>query len=143
MAKLRLMLLPPGGRLSLIHVDDLARLLLALVNTDEGGQIIEPDDGRPEGWSHKEFGKAIGEAVGRRNLSLSMPRAMLRFGAAIDQVVRRERAKLSADRAAYFSHADWVVDAARRPLPALWRPQVDTEEGLARTALWYRDQGWL
>jgi len=36
-----------------------------------------------------------------------------------------------------------VVDAARRPLPALWRPQVDTEEGLARTALWYRDQGWL
>ena len=25
----------------------------------------------------------------------------------------------------------------------LWRPQVDTEVGLAATARWYREQGWL
>ena len=138
------MLLPPGGRVSLIHVDDLARLLLALAANEETEQLVlEPDDGRPEGWSHKELAIAIGEAVGRRNLSLSMPSAMLRFGARVDQFLRRERAKLSPDRAAYFSHRDWVVDASRRPLPALWLPQVETEHGLARTAEWYRDEGWL
>ena len=144
MAKLRLMLLPPQGRLSLIHVDDLARLLLALVHDDNSSEmLVEPDDGRPTGWSHKELATAIGEAVGRRNLSLSIPSAMLRVGAVVDQLVRRERAKLSTDRAAYFSHSDWVVEAVRRPLPGLWQPQVDTEQGLARTAQWYRDQGWL
>jgi nucleoside-diphosphate-sugar epimerase len=144
MAKLRLMLLPPKGRVSLIHVDDLARLLLALVESEQPSQIIlEPDDGRPEGWSHKQLGKAIGDAVGRRNLSLSIPRAMLRVGAVVDQAVRRGRAKLSADRAAYFSHRDWVVDAARRPAADLWRPRVATEEGLAATARWYRDHRWL
>ena len=144
MAKLRLMLLPPAGRVSLIHVDDVSRLLLALAEPDApGGGLYEPDDGRPRGWTHKDLAAAIGEAVGRRNLSLSMPPAMLRLGAVVDQLVRRERAKLSADRAAYFSHRDWAVNPKLRAPAELWRPQVDTREGLAETAAWYRAQGWL
>ena len=144
MANLRLMLLPPKGRVSLIHVDDLARLLLVLVKAEDAHHlIVEPDDGTPSGWTHKELAGAIGEAVGRRNLSLSMPRAMLKVGAVVDQLVRRERAKLSTDRAAYFSHDNWVVEPSRRPQPALWRPQVETRQGLALTASWYRDKGWL
>jgi nucleoside-diphosphate-sugar epimerase len=144
MAKLRLMLLPPRGRVSLIHVDDLVRLLLTLAETDQPtGVIFEADDGAERGWSHKQLAQAIGRAVGRTNLSLSVPKAMLRLGAVVDQLVRRERAKLSADRAAYFSHRDWVVDPQRRPPRDLWRPQIDTEKGLAQTAEWYRAQGWL
>ena len=72
-----------------------------------------------------------------------MPGAMLRLGAVVDQLLRRERAKLSRDRAAYFSHDDWVVDEQRRPSPGLWQPQVQTDRGLADTAQWYRSQGWL
>ena len=144
MAKLRLMLLPPSGRVSLIHVDDLARLLLALAEDDDAKQLVlEPDDGRTPGWTHKELAKAIGDAVGRRHLSLSMPPAMLRLGAAVDQLIRRGRAKLSQDRAAYFSHRDWVVNADRRPSQGLWQPQIRTELGLAETAQWYRSQRWL
>ena len=144
MAKMRLMLLPPEGRVSLLHVDDLARLLLALAGTDEpSGTVLEPDDARPGGWSHKEMARAIGRAVGRRNLSLSLPSAMLRLGAVVDEIVRRERAKLSADRAAYFSHGDWVVSPERRPPADFWEPRVETEHGLAQTADWYRSKGWL
>jgi uncharacterized protein YbjT (DUF2867 family) len=144
MAKLRLMLLPPKGRVSVIHVDDLSRLLLALAGTDEPSRtILEPDDGSPNGWSHKELAQAIGRAVGRGNVSLSMPGPMLKLGAMLDQLVRRERAKLSADRAAYFSHRDWVANPGRRPSPDLWRPQVETAQGLAETAAWYEREGWL
>jgi uncharacterized protein YbjT (DUF2867 family) len=144
MAKLRLMLLPPRGRVSVIHVDDLSRLLLALAGADEpSGTILEADDGRARGWSHKELAQSIGRAVGRSNLSLSMPGAILKLGAILDQLVRRERAKLSADRAAYFSHRDWVVNPDRRPSPDLWRPQVETGQGLAETAAWYEREGWL
>ncbi len=144
MAKLRLMLLPPRGRVSLIHVDDLVRLLLVLAGSEEPGQLtLEPDDGSPRGWSHKRLAKAIGAAVGRKNLALSMPPSMLKLGAVVDQLVRREGAKLSADRAAYFSHRDWVVNPKRRPPGELWRPRMETVEGLARTAAWYREQGWL
>jgi uncharacterized protein YbjT (DUF2867 family) len=144
MANLRLMLLPPSGRVSLLYVDDLARLLLVLVQAEDAHHLIlEPDDGTPGGWSHKELAAAIGEAVGRRNLSLSMTRAMLKIGAVVDQLVRRERAKLSADRAAYFSHDNWVTEPSRRPQPPLWQPQVETRQGLALTAAWYREKGWL
>ncbi|HEU5067652.1 MAG TPA: NAD-dependent epimerase/dehydratase family protein [Sphingomicrobium sp.] len=143
-AKAGLMLLPPHGRVSVIHVDDLARLLLRLAEApDEAGVLYEPDDGRPGGWTHKQLAKAIGRAVGRRNLSLSMPGPMLKLGAVIDQLVRREKAKLSADRAAYFSHRDWSVDPAKRPAESLWRPQVETESGLRATSEWYRQKGWL
>lgn len=144
MARLRLMLLPPRGRVSLIHVDDLSRFLLALAETGEPRHaMFEPDDGAERGWTHKQVAEAIGRAVGRKNVSLSLPGPMLRLGAVVDQLVRRERAKLSADRAAYFSHRDWVVKPDRRPPEDLWRPQVDTERGLAETAAWYREHGWL
>jgi len=144
MARLGLVFLPPKGRVSLIHVDDLARLLLALAEPGApAGLIIEADDGRPGGWSHKEFAQALGLAVGRRNVSLSTPRLLMRLGAAIDRLVRGGRAKLTPDRAAYFCHADWVVSSGHYPPPALWHPRIETHQGLADTATWYRAQGWL
>jgi len=144
MAKRGLVLLPPKGRVSLIHVDDLARLLLALTARGTPKRlIIEPDDGTPGGWTHKEFAKALGEAVGRRNVSLSTPRPLMRFGAFVDRLIRRSRAKLTPDRAAYFSHPDWVVSSGHCPPPELWHPGIETHQGLAATARWYRDRGWL
>ena len=144
MAKRGLVLLPPKGRVSLIHVDDLARLLLSL--TARGAPkrvVIEPDDGTPDGWSHKDFAKALGQAVGRRNVSLSAPRPLLHLAARIDRLLRRDNAKLTPDRAAYFSHPDWVVTSGRFPPPDLWHPRIETRQGLAATAEWYRKQGWL
>ena len=56
---------PAVGRTSLIHVADLARLLLAMI---PGGEEVtfrcfEPDDGRAGGWEHGEMARAIGAAV--------------------------------------------------------------------------------
>ena len=144
MAKLGIVLLPPKGRLSLIHVDDLVRLLLALAEpAAPGGQIIEPDDGRPSGWSHKELANALGTAVGRRNISLSVPSGLLKLAAKADRLLRGDSAKLTPDRAAYFSHPDWVANRLRAPPSEIWQPQIRTSDGLAATATWYRDQGWL
>jgi nucleoside-diphosphate-sugar epimerase len=104
---------------------------------------IEPDDGRPGGWTHRQFAEALANAFGRSATSLSMPSAVLRFGAKADQVLRGDAAKLTADRAAYFSHPDWVVDPARAAPARYWTPRIDTPQGLAATAAWYRAQGWL
>jgi len=144
MAKRGVVLLPPAGRMSLIHVEDLARLLLSL--TARGAPkrtVIEPDDGTPDGWSHKDFAKALGTAVGRRNVSLAAPRPLLRLAARLDRLIRGDKAKLTPDRAAFFSHPDWVVTSGRFPPPDLWHPAIETNQGLAATAVWYRDKGWL
>lgn len=138
MAKRGLILLPPEGRLSLIHADDLARLLIALATARSGPALVEPDDGRPGGWTHRELGLALGEAVGRNVLALSMPRQAVRLGALLDGLIRRDKARLTADRAAYFCHPDWVADPSLAPPAELWRPAIETGEGLRATAEWYR-----
>jgi uncharacterized protein YbjT (DUF2867 family) len=144
MAKRGFVLAPPQGRLSVIHADDLGRLLLALADPGAPkGLLVEPDDGRHGGWRHEEFGQALGQALGRRVVTLSTPRPILSICAGIDRLVRRDRAKLTADRVAYFCHPDWTADPGRGAPEGLWRPEIDTERGLAETAKWYRQQGWL
>lgn len=134
--------LPPPGRFSTLHVDDLAALLLALAASDARG-VFEADDETPLGWSHVEFAHALGRAVGRRVVPISTPGALLALSARIARAVQGDRARLTPDRAAYFRHPDWVVRADRRPPPALWRPRIATEAGLAATAEWYRAEGLL
>jgi nucleoside-diphosphate-sugar epimerase len=144
MAKLGLMLMPPKGHVSIIHVHDLARLLLALTPEAAPSKLlIEADDGRAGGWSHRDFARALGVAVGKRPAIVSSPGVLLRMAARADHLFRREKAKLTVDRAAYFSHRNWVVEPKRAAPPGLWRPEIATPEGLRQTADWYRAQGWL
>lgn len=144
MAKRGFVLLPPEGKLSLIHVDDLAGLLLALADPGAPkGLLVEPDDGRHGGWTHEQFGEALGKALGRRVITLSTPRPLLDLGAWLDRMIRRDKAKLTADRVAYFCHPDWMVDPGRGAPESLWKPKIETEKGLAETAKWYREAGWL
>lgn len=144
MARRGFVLLPPEGRISVIEVSDLARLLLAIVpDADTRAQVYEADDGKDGGWSHTGFGRAIGWAVGRRVATFSAPAAVLDVAARLDRLIRGSGAKLTADRVRYFCHPDWVVDPDKRPPLALWQPQVSTFDGLKATAQAYRDAGWL
>lgn len=145
MAKRGLVLLPPGGRFSVIHVADLARLLLALAADRELSltQCYEIDDGAPNGWDHRDFALALGRALDRRVRPVSMPRALMTLGASIDRLVRGKRARLTPDRVRYFCHPDWVSNPRLAPPAPLWTPQLPTEEGLRATAQAYRAKGWL
>jgi len=137
--------MPPAGRASIVHVEDLARLLLALV---PGGpairaRIFEPDDGHAGGWSHVELARAIGAAVGRKVLVPQLPKAMLSGAARLDRLWRRDKAKLTADRVGYMAHPDWVSAPGHAVPVEFWTPWIETREGLEGTARWYREQGWL
>ncbi len=143
MARWGVVPLPPGGRMSVIHAEDMARLIVALAQSDESRVLYEADDAMPGGWSHADFARTIGAAVGRKVVTIPLPRALVRTGARLDGLLRGARAKLTTDRAAYFCHPDWVIDAANRPPPRLWSPRIATAAGLAATAAWYRAAGWL
>ena len=146
MARRGIALLPPAGRMSAIYVDELARLLVALAADRDAsiGAIYEPDDGKPGGWSHRSFARAVGRAVGRSHVStLTIPATLLKAGGRIDKLVRRSRAKLTPDRARYIAHPDWVATTGACPPPDLWRPEIDTDDALAETVRWYRRENWL
>ena len=144
MASKGVALLPPGGRLSVIEVGDIATLLLAVAETDPGKLILEPDDGRPRGWSHAELLSAMGIASGRKRVvPIALPRFVLDLIARGDTLLRGKAAKLTHDRVGYMCHPDWTAAPNKRPSSDLWTPQVPTAQGLADTAAWYRAHGLL
>ncbi|MCW1381292.1 NAD-dependent epimerase/dehydratase family protein [Novosphingobium sp. KCTC 2891] len=145
LARRGFMPLPPEGKLSIIHVGDLARLLLALLpgGEDVTSMTFEPDDGQPGGWTHHSLARAIGVAVGRRVTPMSLSPGLLRLGARADRFWRKDRAKLTEDRVGYMCHPDWMAGEAMQPPGHLWKPQVETRMGLHATAAWYREAGWL
>ncbi len=144
MARRGFVALPPKGRFSLIHVEDLCRLILAAVDEPETvSETYEPDDGRENGWGHDHFARTLGRIYGKRATTVSMPKLVMQGASRIERLLRRKKAKLTADRVSYFCHPDWVVNAEHRPPSALWTPEVRTATGLKQTADWYREAGWL
>jgi uncharacterized protein YbjT (DUF2867 family) len=144
MARRGLVALPPKGRFSVLHVEDLCGLILALIDAPETvGATYEPDDGTLEGWDHRHFARTLGRVFGKRTATVAMPKAVVKGAARLDRLVRRSKAKLTPDRARYFCHPDWVVTAEARPPETLWTPAIRTPSGLKATAEWYQAQGWL
>jgi uncharacterized protein YbjT (DUF2867 family) len=145
LAKRGVVPVPPPGRSSLIHVQDLAELLVALVPTGESvtHQMFEPDDGHKGGWTHRELARVIGWTVGRRPWVVHLSPRLLNTAARADRLVRRSRARLTADRVGYMCHPDWIARAEFAVPEGVWRPRIPTREGLKATARWYRDKGWL
>ena len=144
-AKMGIVPLPPGGASSMIHVDDLAQLLLACVPASPKlrRKMFEPDDGRLGGWSHKEMAAAIGDAVGRRVFAPHLPGWVLGLAAGFDRLARGDKAKLTADRVGYMAHPNWVARSALAVPQEIWTPTIATEDGLRSTAVWYRARGLL
>jgi len=144
-ARLGIIPMPPGGATSIIHVDDLAELLLAMAasNPATRRKMFEPDDGREGGWSHKELGRAIGVAMGRNPLVPNLPGWMLGLAAGCDRLLRGDKAKLTPDRVGYMMHPNWVARSAKAVPAKIWQPRIAGEDGLHSTAGWYRNNGWL
>lgn len=142
-------LAPGEGRISIIHVDDLARALLALTSGGPSGEVLELDDGEGErgGYGHAEFAALAGAACGRERVRmLSVSPGLLGVAAGVATLVSRlsgSQPKLSRDRARYMVHADWVARGGNVRLAGLWAPQHVGLEGLGDTVAGYRAKGWL
>ena len=141
-AKLGVAVMPPPGRMSAIHVGDLARLLLILATAPADHALYEADG--PDGpITHEIYFREIGAAVGRRPLPLPLPGAVLKLAARIDGALRGDKARLTMDRVAYMTHADWGADPAKAPPPGLWKPDMSLKRGMADAVRWYRANGLL
>ena len=131
----------PNGRISIIHVDDLARALLALAVDGPSRTVLEIDDGRADGYSHAEFARALGAA-----LVVPLPAMALGLGASVAAAWARIGGGLpvlSRDRARYIAHPDWVARGGNAALAGVWAPQFDMAAGFADTMAGYRAKGWI
>jgi len=134
------------ARLSLIHVADLAEALALALAQPPSPSIYEIDDGREGGYSYRDMADAAGRALGRRPLSLAVPRPVMAAVAranAISQSLGGAVQILTPGKVGEIFHSDWTVHDRRLAAAIGWRPRFDLATGFAETLLWYRRQGWL
>lgn len=135
---------PERARLALIHVEDAAAQIAALVERPASGAVYALADGRPEGYGWREIVRTAGESLCRRPLVAPLPAAvLLAAGAAGSLLGRLGTAQIfTLGKAREAVHGAWGVrpDELAADLPA---PRFDLPSGFADAVGWYRMQGWL
>jgi len=132
-------------RVSIVHGEDLAvGVRLALDADVAAGRTYFVAD--PGACTIDELLARICAAVGRRAVRVRVPEPALRvLGALAEEVARwrGERPLFSRDKVAEFLAPGWVCDPGRAMRELGWRPARPLDEGLAATARWYRERGWI
>lgn len=145
-------LAPSPHPMSMIHVDDLADLLLRAARDGER-VTAAPELGRgvynaaaPEVLTLADFSQRIARVLGRPPLRvLPVPRAALWLTAAVGEALGRLRdtaTLMNLDKAREALGGSWACDARKATIQLGWR-HAELDARLSQTIEWYRGQGWL
>ncbi|HEU5069829.1 MAG TPA: NAD(P)-dependent oxidoreductase [Verrucomicrobiae bacterium] len=136
-----------GGRqfLSLVHVADLARVIVAV--------LIEPRArrkvffvGSPEVVTAAELARRMATELGTWTIPLPLPRVVLWLACQwADWRARRTRrpSVLNAQKFAELNAPGWVCDVARLKAELDLECATPLRDGVVDTLRWYREHGWL
>jgi nucleoside-diphosphate-sugar epimerase len=141
---------------SMIHCDDLVRLILL---AGERGERIDPRAGNAseaargcyfaaseEYPMYDEFGRMIGEVLGRRVLTIPLRRGGVWTAAAVNEVIGRMIRRplaLNIDKCREATAGCWFC-SPRKAIEGLGLTfDFSLAERLRQTADWYCSEGWL
>ena len=131
--------------LSLVHVDDLVRgcLQVALAPAAEGRTYFL---GGPTQASWYGIRDAAAAALGRRVLTLPIPRAVVPVVGAVSEMAGRlfgSYPPLNREKAREILEAALMCSSDRAMKDFGYAPIVSVQEGVRQTIEWYREQRWL
>ncbi len=123
---------PHDQRLSLLHVDDLARAVLAWLASWQHclHKIYAIDDGRPEGYDWPSIGEAV--STGKCRL-LKIPRLLLDVTARSNLLVAGllgYRPMLTPGKVRELVQAQWLGDNSDFTAATGWKPNLDLHAGV-------------
>jgi len=130
---------------SMIHVDDLCRLLLCVMEEQAAvGQTYFASDGVL--YRLDDVLDVLSNLLGRRTRRVTIPRSLLRAAATMGGLWSRltgTAVLLNPEKLREIEQPGWTcsIDKARRELG--FEPQVPLRQGLGDTATWYKEHGWL
>jgi nucleoside-diphosphate-sugar epimerase len=100
----------------------------------------------PEVVTSAQLVQLIAASVGRRVRVIGLPGAVVRPALHLTGTAARLAGKatiLNADKANEFLQPAWTADPSAFMRATGWMPAFNLEKGLAQTAEWYREAGWL
>ena len=131
--------------ISAVHVVDLADAIARATSAvGVEGKVFYVN--HPEIATTRALVEMIGETQGRTVRILPLPEAVARgaLGAiGAGAALLRRKTILRYDKANEFYQEAWTADPAPFMAAAGWSPSFDLRRGLADTAHWYREAGWL
>jgi nucleoside-diphosphate-sugar epimerase len=132
-------------QISVIYAGDLARALATAATTPAAaGHVYFA--AHPQATTTRDLVLAVGRALQKKPVVVPIPPALARGAlAAIGSLARMagRATLLSADKANEFLASGWTCSAAALTRDTGWRADVGLDDGLRRTAAWYRDHRWL
>ena len=135
-----------GGKALLhpIYIDDMTTAFLLCAEKPEAlGRSYNIAGERPV--TIRELAEAIARAQGKTLPGGSIPLWLANLASDIFAIMpgmQGERAPLTRSRVAFLTHSR-VYDISRARSELGFAPAVDLEEGMKRTAAWYRKHGYL
>ncbi len=129
------------ARFSLIHVQDLARIIVDAASSDKTG-VFEPGDGAVLGHDWKELAHVAASVENRNIVPVFLPKFILYGVALVAEAISTLRGKpsmISRDKINELYHPDWVARGEGWPL----KSPTGFAQGFAETLAWYRQAGWL
>lgn len=133
-----------GGErfLSLLYVDDLVDGIISAGEKGEGIYFLS--DG--EIYSFEGVTEKIADTLGVKPIKIRIPESLLNSMALISEgfyeiagkppLINREKIKEAVQKY-------WICNNNRAVKELGFKPKVFLDEGLRKTAAWYRDNGWL
>lgn len=133
---------PPESRVSLIHVEDLVRGSFELSQSGARG-IFHLSDGKFYSWT--DVGTVISACLGRRIRPVRVPRWFVRLAGEYGELAGRVSGHppvINRDKVRDILQPFWTC-SIEKACNHEYNPRVSLEDGMLRTARWYRDAGWL
>ncbi len=135
------------ARFSLVHVDDLATAIAAVLNRRIADRcVFELHDGAEGGHGWRSMIAAGERAMNRKVLKIRVPQPLLRLIGHANGVLGRlpgYMPMLTAEKVQELTHEDWVADNAAISSATGWRPSIAVERGFPATVEWYQLHKWL
>lgn len=131
--------------LTFIYVEDLARAVYDALEKAPLNQtyIISEEIA----YSQKDYRKLAAKALGKKNvISLPLPLWIVKVVSSVAEkwgVARMKPSTLNRDKYNIMKQRNWDVDITKAKNDFGFSPKVGLEEGLKRSADWYKQEKWL
>ena len=134
-----------SNTLSVVYVKNLVNgISLAIERSLGGFRSYFFTDGDAVTW--KIMSEMISQAMHRRTAKIRVPSAVVRaMGqiAGLYSALTHKALLLSKDKIAAMKVEYWLISDQRARSELGYKPVFTTAQGVAETALWYKDAGWL
>jgi nucleoside-diphosphate-sugar epimerase len=130
---------------SVCYIEDVSQAIADLAESPlSSDEIFCLDDGAVHTW--RSLSKAVSLAMGKKALSLPIPKTLFKLGAGLSQAFSHLSKKptiFTLDKIKEMEQPSWVCGYERLLKIIGWKPRVTLNEGLKKTRRYYQKPGFF